>query len=57
MKEYKEIKGKLCKLVNEYEVSTSDIYKTNLQGMIECLFWVLNENVDADLKLKIENII
>ena len=57
MKKYTEIKGKLWELVNEYEVSTSDIYKTNIQGMIECLFWVLDENVDTDLKIKIENII
>ena len=57
MKGYTEITGKLWELVNEYEVSNSDLYKINIQGMIEALFWTLNENVETDLKLKIENII
>ena len=57
MKGYTDIKVKLWKLVREYEVSKSDLYKTNIQGMIEALFWTLNENVETDLKLKIENII
>ena len=57
MREYKDIKGKLYQLIKEYEASASDIYRTNIQGMIEGLFWVLNENVENDLKIKIENII
>ena len=57
MREYKDIKGKLYQLIKEYEVSTSDTLKTNLQGMIEGLFWVLNEKVENDLKIKIEDII
>ena len=57
MKQYTDIKGKLWELVREYEVSNSDLYKINIQGMIEALFWTLNENVETDLKLKIENII
>ena len=57
MKQYTEIKGKLWELVNEYKDSKSDSYKTNIQGMIEALFWVVNEDVEIDLKSKIENII
>ena len=57
MREYTEVKGKLWELVNEYEGSVSDIYRTNIQGMIEGLFWVLNENIENDLKIKIEDII
>lgn len=57
MKGYTDIKGKLWELVREYEVSKSDLYKTNIQGMIEALFWVVNEDVEIDLKRKIENII
>lgn len=57
MREYKDIKGKLWELVREYEVSNSDIYRTNVQGMIEALFWVLNEDIENDLLIKIENII
>ena len=57
MKQYTEIKGKLWELLNEYEASKSDSYKTNIQGMIEALFWVVNEELENDLKEKIENII
>ena len=57
MREYTDVKGKLCQLVREYEVSNSELYKTNVQGMIEALFWVVNEDVENDLKEKIENII
>ena len=57
MKQYTEVKGKLWELVREYEVSKFDSYKTNIQGMIEALFWVVNEDVEIDLKSKIENII
>ena len=57
MREYTEIKGKIYQLVREYEASNSDLYKTNVQGMIEALFWVVNEDVENDLKEKIENII
>ena len=57
MKQYTEIKGKLWELVNEYKDSKSDLYKTNIQGMIEALFWVVNEDVEIELKRKIENII
>ncbi len=57
MREYKDIKGKLWELVREYESSNSDIYRTNVQGMIEALFWVLNEELENDLLIKIENII
>lgn len=57
MREYTEIKGKLCQLVREYEASNSDLYKTNIQGMVEALFWVVNEDVEIELKGKIENII
>lgn len=57
MREYKDIKGKLYQLIKEYEVSTSDTLKTNLQGMIEGLYWCVNENVDDELRVKIENII
>lgn len=57
MREYTDVKGKLCQLVREYEASNSDLYKTNIQGMIEALFWVVNEEVENDLKGKIENII
>ena len=57
MREYTDVKGKLCQLVREYEVSNSELYKTNVQGMIEALFWVVNEDVEIELKRKIENII
>ena len=57
MREYTEIKGKLCQLVGEYEASDSDSYKTNIQGMIEALFWVVNEELENDLKEKIEDVI
>lgn len=57
MKQYTDVKGKLCQLVREYEASNSDLYKTNIQGMIEALFWVVNEDVEIELKRKIENII
>lgn len=57
MKGCTDIKGKLWELVREYEVSKSDLYKTNIQGMIEALFWVVNEEVETDLKHKIEDII
>ena len=57
MREYTDIKGKLWELVGEYEASKSDLYKTNIQGMIEALFWVVNEEIEAELKYKIENII
>ena len=57
MREYTDVKGKLCQLVREYEASNSDLYKTNVQGMIEALFCVVNEDVENDLKEKIENII
>ena len=57
MREYKDVEGKLYQLIEEYEVSVSDTLKTNLQGMIEGLYWVVNENVETDLKIKIENII
>ena len=57
MREYKDVEGKLYQLIEEYEVSVSDTLKTNLQGMIEGLYWVVNENVENDLKIKIEDII
>ena len=57
MKRYTDIKGKLWELVREYKDSKSDIYRTNIQGMIEALFWVVNEELENDLKEKIENII
>ena len=57
MREYTDVKGKLWELVREYEVSKYDSYKTNIQGMIEALFWVVNEELENDLKDKIENII
>lgn len=57
MKRYTDIKGKLWELVREYKDSKSDIYRTNIQGMIEALFWVIGETVDDDLKDKIEDII
>ena len=57
MREYTDIKGKIWELVGEYEASKSDSYKTNIQGMIEALFWVVNEEIEAELKDKIENII
>ena len=57
MKQYTEVKGKLWELLNEYNDSKSDSYKTNIQGMIEALFWVVNEELENDLKEKIENII
>lgn len=57
MKGYTDIKGKLWELVREYEFSESDIYRTNIQGMIESLYWVIGETVDDDLKDKIENVI
>ena len=57
MREYTEIKGKIYQLIGEYEASNSDLYKTNIQGMIEALFWVVNEELENDLKEKIENII
>ena len=57
MKQYTEVKGKLWELLNEYKDSKSDIYRTNIQGMIEALFWVVNEEVETDLKHKIEDII
>ena len=57
MREYTDVKGKLCQLIREYEASNSDSYKSNIQGMIEALFWVVNEEVAIELKRKIENII
>ena len=57
MREYTEIKGKLYQLLREYEVSESDLYQANIQGMIEALFWVIGENVDDELKDKIEDVI
>lgn len=57
MKGYADIKGKLWELVREYEVSKSDLYKTNIQGMIEALYWVVCETVDDELKDKIEDVI
>lgn len=57
MREYTDIKGKLWELVGKYEVSKSELYKTNIQGMIEALFWVVNEEIETELKDKIENII
>ena len=58
MKQYTEVKGKLWELVREYEVSKSYVYKTNIQGMMEALYWVIGDSVDDDaLKDKIENII
>lgn len=57
MREYTEITGKLWELIRAYEVSVSDTFKTNIQGMIEGLYWCLNENVDDELRVKIENII
>ena len=57
MKQYTEVKEKLWELLNEYKDSKSDIYRTNIQGMIEALFWVIGETVDDDLKDKIEDII
>ena len=59
MKQYTEVKGKLWELVREYEASKSDVYKTNIQGMMEALYWVIGDSVDDDdaLKDKIENII
>ena len=58
MKQYTEVKGKLWELVREYESSKSDVYKTNIQGMMEALYWVIGDSVDDDaLKDKIENII
>ena len=57
MKGYTDIKVKLWKLVREYEVSKSDLYKTNIQGMIEALYWVIGETVDDELKDKIEDVI
>ena len=57
MKQYTEVKEKLWELLNEYKDSKSDIYRTNIQGMIEALFWVIGETVDDDLKDKIEDVI
>ena len=57
MKQYTEVKGKLWELLNEYKDSKSDIYRTNIQGMIEALYWVVNEEVENDLKEKIEDVI
>lgn len=57
MREYTEITGKLWELIRAYEVSVSDTFKTNIQGMIEGLYWCVNENVDDELRVKIENII
>ena len=57
MREYTEIKGKLYQLLREYEVSKSDLYRTNIQGMIEALYWVIGETVDDELKDNIEDVI
>ena len=57
MKQYTEVKGKLWELLNEYKDSKSDIYRTNIQGMIEALFWVIDEELETDLKHEIEDII
>ena len=57
MREYTEITGKLWELIRAYEVSVSDTFKTNIQGIIEGLYWCVNENVDDELRVKIENII
>lgn len=57
MREYNDVIGKLWELIKTYEVSDSDTLKKNLQGMIEALFWVVNEDIEPELLVKIENII
>ena len=57
MKNKNEIIGKIRELVNCVKVGYSDNYMYNLQGMIEGLFWVIDEDVDESLKNDIEEII
>lgn len=57
MKNKIEIVGKIRELLNVNGVGLSDSYKHNIQGMIESLYWVIDEDVDDELKDKIEGII
>ena len=57
MKNKSEIVGKIRELLNIDRVGVSDSYKHNIQGMIESLFWVIDEDIDDDLRDKIEGII
>ena len=57
MKNKNEIIGKIRELVSCVKVGYSDNYTYNLQGMIEGLFWVIDEDVDESLKNDIEEII
>ena len=57
MKNKNEIIDKIRELVNCVKVGYSDNYMYNLQGMIEALFWVIDEDVDESLKNDIEEII
>lgn len=57
MKNKSEIIGKIRELLNIDGVGVSDSYKHNIQGMIESLFWVIDEDIDDDLRDKIEGII
>ena len=57
MKNKSEIIGKIRELVNNVKVGYSDNYMYNSQGMIEALFWVIDEDVDESLKNDIEEII
>ena len=57
MKNKNEIIGKIRELVDSVKVGGSDRYAYNLQGMIEALFWVIDEDVDESLKNDVEKII
>lgn len=57
MKDKVEIIGKLKQLVNIDRVGSSDNYVHNIQGMIEALFWVIEEDVDDKLRQEVESII
>lgn len=57
MKNFREITDKILDLVYLYEVAESDTLKRNLQGMIEGLFWTIEENADKSLIDAVEKII
>ena len=57
MKSKSEIVNKIRQLLDVDRVGISDNYFHNIQGMVESLFWVIDEDVDDKLRHEIESII
>ena len=57
MKSKIEIIGKIKQLLEIDRVGISDNYFHNIQGMVESLVWVIDEDVDDKLRHEIESII